>query len=70
MSERAQLNTLHKAYVDCCQQSVTAFLQNKDLSQQAEFCPTEKQAYFDHMRAHMPTEFSNIQSIEKFSFTH
>ena len=49
-----ELNNLHKAYVKCVDEKMTAYLSNaaaRAESKETEFCSQEKDAYYSYMKA-------------------
>ena len=61
-----ELNNLHKVYVKCIDEKMTAYLKNPSArdSKETEFCATEKDAYFAYMKANFAHQYENILRVE------
>jgi len=62
-----ELNNLHKVYVKCVDEKMTAYLTNaaaRSENKDTEFCPKEKDAYFTYMKANFAHQYENILRVE------
>jgi hypothetical protein len=44
------------------------WLKETEPSKEVEFCVTEKSAYLEQMRVHVPLEYENIMRVEQNNF--
>ena len=62
-----ELNNLHKVYVKCIDEKMTAYLTNpaaRAETKEVEFCAQEKDAYFSYMKANFAHQYENILRVE------
>jgi hypothetical protein len=62
-----ELNNLHKVYVKCVDEKMSAYLTNpqaRSENKDSEFCPQEKNAYFTYMKANFAHQYENILRVE------
>ena len=62
-----ELNNLHKTYLKCVDEKMTAYLGSAELRAEKkddEFCATEKDAYYAYMKVNFLHQYNNILRVE------
>ena len=59
-----ELNNLHKTYLKCVDEKMTAYLNGKREEKETEFCTKEKDAYFAYMKVNFEHQYTNILRVE------
>jgi len=66
-ADTGALNSLHKTYLQCVDAKMTEYLTNPAVradNKEAEFCATEKVAYFAFMKTNFNHQYQNILRVE------